>query len=30
MVGDGQRVAVFAVAELEFALEIDAPKIIGD
>ena len=29
MVGDGQRVAVPAVAELELALEVGAPQIIG-
>ena len=29
MVGDGQRIAVPAVAELELALEIGAPQVIG-
>ena len=29
MVGDGQRVAVPPVAELELALEVGAPQIIG-
>jgi hypothetical protein len=29
MVGDGQRIAVSAVAELELALEIGAPQVIG-
>ena len=29
MVGDGQRIAVSAIAELELALEIGAPQIIG-
>ena len=29
MVGDGQRVAVAAVAELELALEVGAPQIVG-
>ena len=29
MVGDGQRVAVAAVAELELALEVGAPEIVG-
>ncbi len=29
MVGDGQRIAVAAVAELELALEVGAPQIVG-
>ena len=29
MVGDGQRVAVAAVAELELALEVGAPQLVG-
>jgi hypothetical protein len=29
MVGDGQRIAVSAIAELELALEVGAPQIIG-
>ncbi len=29
MVGDSQRIAVPAVAELELALEVGAPQIIG-
>jgi len=29
MVGDGERIAVAAVAELELAFEISAPKIVG-
>ena len=29
MVGDGQRVTVSAIAELELALEVGAPQIIG-
>src|SRR5690606_33328003 len=29
MIGDGKRVAVAAVAELELALEVDAPQIVG-
>ena len=29
MVGDGERVAVAAVAELELALEVGAPQIVG-
>lgn len=29
MVGDGQWVTVLAIAELEFALEVGAPQIIG-
>src|ERR1700688_4003658 len=29
MVGDGQRIAVLAVAELELPLEVSAPQIIG-
>src|SRR5437763_12875 len=29
LVGDGERIAVAAVAELEFALEIGTPEIIG-
>ena len=29
MVGDGERIAVAAVAELELALEVGAPEIIG-
>ena len=29
VVGDGQRIAVLAVAELELALEVGAPQIVG-
>ena len=29
MVGDGQRVTVAAIAELELALKVGAPQIIG-
>jgi hypothetical protein len=29
MVGDGQRIAVASIAELELALEVRAPQIIG-
>jgi hypothetical protein len=29
MVGDGQRIAVASVAELELSLEVGAPQIIG-
>ena len=29
MVGDGQRIAVASVAELELALEVGAPKRVG-
>ena len=29
VVGDGQRVAVSAVAELELALEVGAPEVVG-
>src|SRR5580658_9529643 len=29
MVGDGERIAVAAVAELELALEVGAPQIVG-
>ena len=29
MVGDGQRIAVLPVAELELALEMGAPQIVG-
>jgi hypothetical protein len=29
MVGDGQRIAVPAVAQFELALEVGAPQIIG-
>ena len=29
MVGDGQRVAVAAVAELELAFEVGAPQVVG-
>ena len=29
MVGDGERVTVLAVAELELALEVRAPQIVG-
>src|SRR5438445_8854832 len=29
MVGDGQRIAVSPIAELELALEVGAPQIIG-
>ena len=29
MVGDGQRVAVLAVAEPELAFEVSAPQIVG-
>ena len=29
VVGDGQRVAVAAIAELELALEVGAPQIVG-
>ena len=29
MVGDGQRITVSAIAELELALEVGAPQIIG-
>ena len=29
MVGDGQGVAVVSVAELEFALEVGAPQVVG-
>jgi hypothetical protein len=29
MVGDGQRIAVPAVAELELTLEVGAPQLIG-
>jgi hypothetical protein len=29
MIGDGQRVAVVTVAELELALEVSAPQIVG-
>jgi hypothetical protein len=30
MVGDGERVAIAAVAELELALEVGAPKVVRD
>ena len=29
VVGDGERVAVAAIAELELAFEVDAPEIVG-
>jgi hypothetical protein len=29
VVGDGQRIAVLAVAELEFAFEVGAPQLVG-
>ena len=29
MVGDGQRITVSAIAELELALEVGAPQIVG-
>src|SRR6202022_1829635 len=29
MVGDGQRIAVATVAELELALEVGAPQLVG-
>src|SRR5450755_961645 len=29
VVGDGERIAVAAVAELELALEVGAPQIVG-
>ena len=29
VIGDGERIAVLAVAELELALEVGAPKIVG-
>ena len=29
MVGDGERIAVASVAELELALEVGAPQVIG-
>ena len=29
LVGDGQRVAVAAIAELELALEVGTPELIG-
>src|ERR1700681_4038591 len=29
MVGDGERIAVLAVAELELALEIGTPQLVG-
>ena len=29
MIGDGQRIAVPSIAELELALEVGAPQIIG-
>jgi hypothetical protein len=30
VVGDGERIAVAAVAEFEFALEVGAPEVIGE
>ena len=30
MIGDGQRIAVAAITELELSLEVGAPQIIGD
>ena len=29
MVGDGERIAIAAVAELELALEVGAPQVVG-
>ena len=29
MIGDGQRIAIASIAELELALEVGAPQIIG-
>jgi len=29
MVGDGQRIAIAFIAQLELALEVGAPQVIG-
>ena len=29
MIGDGQRIAIASIAELELALEVGAPQVIG-